>query len=251
MPSALRPGRPTRFRPSGRHSTKPPECAGVYYIYNAEGDMVYAGQSVNLRRRVYEHKRRGKIPDDGYVDCFKAKDGITFEQLNDTEREKIKKYNPPLNQRGGGGGRTAISLRGYPSKETDSISTSPTEQVPEKKRNYLYRLLRYEKVDKAGEVHYLKEPKALFFMVIELTVKILLINTILLTFLGVYLKFAKGVLLNQQMIIGMIVIPIVCFVLFHYIRRNKFYKAMIIISSISSIVLYLTSYPVHIKWPFQ
>ena len=109
-----------------------------------------------------------------------------------------------------------------------NIYTSPTEQVPEKKRNYLYRLLRYEKVDKAGEVHYLKEPKGLFFMVIELIVKILLINTILLTFLGVYLKFAKGVLLNQQMIIGMIVIPIVCFVLFHYIRRNKFYKAMII-----------------------
>ena len=239
MSSALRPGRPTRFRPSGRHSTKPPECAGVYYIYNADGDMVYAGQSVNLRRRVYEHKRRGKIPEGGYVDCFKAKDGITYDQLNDTEREKIKKYNPPLNQRSGGGGRTAISLRSHPSKET------------EKKRNYLYRLLRYEKVDKAGEVHYLKEPKALFFMVIELIVKILLINTILLTFLGVYLKFTKGILLNQQMIIGMIVIPPVFFVLFHYIRRNKFYKAMILLSSIASIVLYLTSYPVHIKRPFQ
>lgn len=156
-----------------------------------------------------------------------------------------------MNQRSGGGGRKANSLQNNPSKETDSISTIPPEQVSEKKRNYLYRLLRYEKVDKAGEVHYLKEPKALFFMVIELIVKILLINTILLTFWGVYLKFAKGVLLNQQMIIGMIVIPIVCFVMFHYIRRNKFYKAMIIISSISSIVLYLTSYPVHIKWPFQ
>ncbi len=250
MSSALGRGRPIRFRPSRPTSTKPPECAGIYYIYDVEGNNVYTGQAVNLRRRVYQHKRNGKIPKGGYVDCFKAKEGITYDELDYTEREIINKYNPPLNQRGGGGGRKSSKLGRRAFTEVIVGSGMSPAQETEQKRNIFYRLLGYEKVDRSGEVHYTKEPKAVFFMIIELIVKILLIAITLLSGLGIYLKFSNGVVIHRYLLIGMVVIPIICFMLFHYIRRNKAFSIMSLVSVMASVVLYLTSYPLPVEWLF-
>ena len=66
----------------------------------------------------------------------------------------------------------------------------PPQMDEKQKRNILFRILGYEKVDKTGEVHYTKEPKAVFFMIIELIVKILLTAILALSVLGTYLKFS-------------------------------------------------------------
>lgn len=239
MSSALKPGRPIRYRPSSPGTTKPPECAGIYYIYDGNGNLIYTGQSVNLRRRVYEHKRNGRIPDGGYVDCIKAKEGISYYELDATERAKIDKHNPPSNQRAGGGGR-----------KSSKLNRPSLEHAPEQKRSILYRLLGYEKVDKSGDVHYTKEPKAKFFMVIELIVKLFLIATTLSAILGIFLKMSKGLVINQYVIIGTGAIPILCFIMFHYIRNNKAFKVMSIIALLASIVLYFAAYPLPVDLPF-
>lgn len=242
MASALRPGRPIRFRPSSPGSAKPPECAGIYYIHDSEGNVVYTGQAVNLRRRIYQHKRNGKIPEGGYVDCFKAKEGITYDELDLTKKEKINKYNPLLNQRSGGGGRKSPKLTKRPETEVLAESELPPAQEAAQKRNMLYRLLGYEKVDRAGEVHYTKEPKAMFFMIIELIVKILLIAVALLSGLGVYLKIAKGIVVHQYVLLGMAAAPILCFILFHYIRRSRVFSIIALVSAVTNVALYLTTY---------
>ncbi len=248
MSSALKPGKPIRYRPSRPTSRKPPECAGIYYIYDADGTKVYIGQSVNLRRRVYEHKRKGKIPKGGYVDCFRAKNGITYDELDDTERKKIKKYNPPLNKNSGGGGKKSLKLDKHSMPE--ALGGGAVLSEPKPKRNPIYKILGYERIDRTGEVHYTKEPKAVFFMLIELVVKILLIVTTLLSALEVYLTFSKGIVANQYLLMGMAVIPIICFVLFHYIRRNKLFSIMSFFSVVASIALYLNSYQLPSEWMF-
>ncbi len=249
MHSALERGRPIRYRPAGG-GKKPPECAGIYYIRDAEGNVVYTGQAVNLRRRVYQHRRKAKIPDGGYVDCFRAKEGITCDDLDATEREKINKHNPPLNQRKGGGGRKSPKLGSLPAEDIPVLGTPSLEQNPEKKHNILYRLLGYERIDKMGEVFYKKEPKSVFFIIIELIVKVLLVANTVLALVALYLTYSMGTLLEQVLIIVMIAVPIICFILFRYIRRSKVFTIIAIICLIAAIVLYQYSYPLSIKWPF-
>ena len=57
-------------------------------------------------------------------------------------------------------------------------------------------------------------------------------------------------MINQNIIKIMIAFPIICFILFHYIRRNNGFKMMVIISLVASIVLYFTSYPLPLAWPY-
>ena len=251
MPSALERGRPIRFRPSSPGSiNKLPECAGIYYIHDAEGNIAYVGQAVNLRRRVKQHKKVGKIPEGGYVDCFRAKDGIAYDELDATERDKINKYNPPLNQRDGGGGRKSPKLKRHASEALAGMGTDVPEQAPKSKRSFLYRLLGYERIDRTGEVHYTKEPKAILFMMIELIVKLLLIVNTLLAALGCYLRYTREMAFSQYGLIAMTVVPVACFILFHYIRRNKGFAAMVFISVAASVILYLSSYPIPFELPF-
>jgi len=249
MSSALRPGRGVRYRPSNSIGSKPPERAGIYYIYDSEGNKIYAGQAINLRKRVYQHKRNGKIPEGGYVDCFIAKEGITYDDLDSTERDKINKYNPPLNRRRGGGGRKSPQLERNSStgRFTGSIVIIDDDRTSEKQRNYLYRVLGYERIGSSGEIFYRKEPKAYLFMLLELLVKILLIADALTIFLGLYLKMSKGIVFNQNILLGMVAIPIIFFLLFHYIRRSRLFQIIAIITEVSAIFLYFSSY----SWSFN
>lgn len=208
---------------------------------------MYTGQAVNLRRRVYQHKRNGKIPQGGYVDCMLAKDDITYDELDTTEREKINEHNPPLNMRRGGGGRKSPMLPRGSYIVVPTGRVIPVSREPEHKRNILYRFLGYEKVDRAGEVHYLKEPKAVFFMIVELIVKMVLIAVALLAVLGVYLKLSQGVVFYRNLLICMVAIPTISLALFHYIRRNKLFSVMTLITIMTGVFLYVSSYPL----PFE
>lgn len=243
MSSALKSGRGIRYYPSKPGGNKPPECAGIYYIYDENGNFLYTGQAVNLRRRVYTHKRNGKIPQGGYVDCFRAKEGITYAELDETERLKINRYNPPLNQRKGGGGRKSPILNKHSETDEKNIGIVTSDgQISEPKRKALYRLLGYERVDSSGEIHYKREPKALFFLVLELVVKILLFAGFLSIVVGVCYRILSGTIINRYLLIGNVALPILGLILFGYIRRNRVFSIMAIITIIAALSLYIFSY---------
>ena len=243
MASALNSGRGIRYYPSKPEGKKPPECAGIYYIYDSGGNRIYVGQAINLKRRVYQHRRNGKIPKDGYVDCFKSKEGITYNDLDSTEREKIDKYNPPLNLRRGGAGRKSPILDRDITPIAIQENSLLDEPTTHHKRNSLYAFLGYEKTDKSGNVHYIKEPKSVVFLVLEIIVKAMLIVTLALAGCSLYLLFSKGIHIGRPLVLGMIAIPIVCFTLFTYIRKSKVFFLISLITVVSSILIYFMSYP--------
>lgn len=65
---------------------------GVYFLKQNE-KIVYVGQSVNIERRIKDHKNSDKVFDDyTYVECDK-------ELLNSTEESFILQHNPVYNIR--------------------------------------------------------------------------------------------------------------------------------------------------------
>lgn len=59
-----KPGRPKKYDPSSGKGNKPPAEPGEYRIRNEKGEIVYVGETNNLRRRMNEHIRSGKIKKD-------------------------------------------------------------------------------------------------------------------------------------------------------------------------------------------
>ena len=57
-------GRPFKYDPSSGKGNKPPAVAGEYRIRDENGDIVYVGESNNLRRRMNQHIRSGKLKKD-------------------------------------------------------------------------------------------------------------------------------------------------------------------------------------------
>ena len=96
-----------RGRPSGK---SPPSRPGWYrFVEILTGLIVYVGETSNLKRRRGEQHRSGK-PISWRTHRFewKAADGrSTSRTRREHESRKIEQSKPPLNRRGGGGGRKA------------------------------------------------------------------------------------------------------------------------------------------------
>lgn len=63
--SIYKPGRPNKFNPFAGKGSKPSKEPGEYRIRDKKGDLAYIGETNNLRRRMGEHKRFGKMSDGG------------------------------------------------------------------------------------------------------------------------------------------------------------------------------------------
>ena len=97
-------GRPRRFRPGTDDNSALPEQAGEYRIRGAKG-IEYVGETRNLKRRINEHRRSGKLGPRECVD-YKVADGrSTSTTRRKHEKRSIRKHSPGRNKRNGGGGR--------------------------------------------------------------------------------------------------------------------------------------------------
>ena len=99
----------------GRYKRGEPEpVRGVYrYVDKNTNEIVYVGQSKNLRRRYQQHLRGDKPPFDPNTQHFDWKEQTFLSKVvsalmerQQKERDKIRQHNPPLNRNKGGGGRT-------------------------------------------------------------------------------------------------------------------------------------------------
>ncbi len=54
-------GRPKKYNPTTGKGEMPPSKPGEYRIRDDNGNIVYVGETVNLRRRMNEHIRSGKL----------------------------------------------------------------------------------------------------------------------------------------------------------------------------------------------
>ena len=109
--SPYKPGRPTKYDPTSNTGTKPPSKPGEYRIRDANGTIIYIGETNNLARRTGEHIRSGKLPTGsgghGTIE-YKVADGRSTSQTRrEHERQKIAQHQPPLNKSKGGEGRPA------------------------------------------------------------------------------------------------------------------------------------------------
>ncbi|MEG2137077.1 MAG: GIY-YIG nuclease family protein [Oscillospiraceae bacterium] len=104
-------GRPCKFNPSSGVGHQPPQQPGEYRIRNGTGELVYVGETCNLRRRMQEHIHTGKLPvcAGGTSTLeFQVADGrSTSSTRREHERQKIAQHAPLLNRSGGGEGRPA------------------------------------------------------------------------------------------------------------------------------------------------
>ena len=100
-------GRPTEFRPfSDKEQKNVPAKSGEYRILDSEKNVKYVGYSCNLKRRMKQHIKTGKLNEKNCIFAFKCADGrASRSSLAEHERKKIKKHTPSLNKRAGGAGR--------------------------------------------------------------------------------------------------------------------------------------------------
>lgn len=100
-------GRPAKYRPADGKGTQPPAVPGEYRIRNSAGDLTYIGETNNLKRRMQEHIRSGKLTADGSIEFQTADGRSTSRTRREHERQKIEEHRPPLNRSHGGEGRPA------------------------------------------------------------------------------------------------------------------------------------------------
>lgn len=81
-----------------------PPKLGEYYIVR-DGAIYYIGKTVNLRRRMLEHQKSGKLQNGDIFYYRIARWGCSEKELSDHERKMIAKYHPPGNKSSGGEGR--------------------------------------------------------------------------------------------------------------------------------------------------
>lgn len=105
------PGRPRIYVPATGRGSTPPEKPGIYRIRDWHGAIIYIGETCNLRRRIREHVRSGKIamvPGKSATVEFKVADPrSTSRTRRQHEKMKIAQHKPPLNKSRGGEGRIA------------------------------------------------------------------------------------------------------------------------------------------------
>ncbi len=87
------------------------ETSGVYIFYAENGDCLYVGSSINMRRRVMNHNLRKIIDMDRveYIPC-------PISQLRDKEEEIVFAKRPKLNS------ANSISRPGEPTPNTTKLS---------------------------------------------------------------------------------------------------------------------------------
>lgn len=56
-----KPGRPKKYNPSTGKGQAPPSKPGEYRIRDEAGNILYVGETNNLKRRMKEHIKSGKI----------------------------------------------------------------------------------------------------------------------------------------------------------------------------------------------
>lgn len=59
-----KPGRPKKYNPSTGKGSKPPAKPGEYRIRNEKGEIIYVGETNNLRHRMNQHIESGKLKRD-------------------------------------------------------------------------------------------------------------------------------------------------------------------------------------------
>ncbi len=60
--AVYKPGRPHKYNPTTEKGSLPPMREGEYRIRDRNGNITYIGETNNLRRRMNEHIRSGKLP---------------------------------------------------------------------------------------------------------------------------------------------------------------------------------------------
>lgn len=98
-------GRPSRYYPHENQGSVPPQAPGEYTIYDEKQEKAYIGETNNLFRRMNEHIQNGKIKHGNAFDFMIADGRSTSKTRREHESNMIDRHNPPLNKRGGGGGR--------------------------------------------------------------------------------------------------------------------------------------------------
>lgn len=105
-------GRPKRWNPFTNEGSTPPDAPGEYRVRDTSGKIAYVGETNNLRRRIKEHKSRGKLKElgEGTVDWMRASDSSDSSSRREHERRSIRKHKPRLNKSRGGEGRPAVTM---------------------------------------------------------------------------------------------------------------------------------------------
>ncbi|HPF92365.1 MAG TPA: exonuclease domain-containing protein [Tenuifilaceae bacterium] len=81
-----------------------PEMPGVYYFYNEQGELLYIGKSINIRRRVLDHF--ASIKTKRAAEMLSQLSDVGFEETGSElialilEADAIKKHLPKYNKRG-------------------------------------------------------------------------------------------------------------------------------------------------------
>lgn len=106
-----KPGRPRSYVPALGKGTVPPNKPGIYRIRSITGEILYIGETCDLRRRIQEHIRAGKISlaqaAPSRVEYQVADGRSSSRSRREHERRKIASYKPLLNRSRGGEGRIA------------------------------------------------------------------------------------------------------------------------------------------------
>lgn len=109
--SIYKPGRPSKYDPFTGKGSPPPSAPGEYRIRDAAGSIAYVGETNDLRRRMGEHLRHGKLAQEetrGGTLEWKTADGRSSSRTRrQHEQAKIARHDPPLNRSVGGEGRIA------------------------------------------------------------------------------------------------------------------------------------------------
>lgn len=105
--SIYQPGRPKKYCPSTKSGHIPPCQPGEYRIRNTDKSIIYIGETNNLKRRMQEHIRTGKLQDNYTLEfqCADKRSSSRTRRIH--ERAKIAQHKPLLNQSHGGEGRFA------------------------------------------------------------------------------------------------------------------------------------------------
>lgn len=78
-----------------------PESCGVYYFYNKNGDVVYVGKSINIKKRIAEHfadqTDKGRRLQEHVADVSYEETGSELVALL-LESHEIKRLRPPINR---------------------------------------------------------------------------------------------------------------------------------------------------------
>ena len=112
MMGIYKPGRPRSYVPALGKGRVPPNSPGIYRIRSATGEILYIGETCDLRRRIREHIRAGKSSlsqsAPSRVEYQLADGRSSSRSRREHERRKIARHKPPMNRSRGGEGRIAV-----------------------------------------------------------------------------------------------------------------------------------------------